>query len=60
MSLIIYIIFHDDLRDYNVFVTDPNKIHNTIKELCVRTETDISTWSFRIVQEGVLFDANMT
>ena len=53
MSLIIYIIFHDDLRDYNV-------LHNTIKELCVRTETDISTWSFRIVQEGVLFDANMT
>jgi hypothetical protein len=49
--LVIYVVYHNELEDCNVFFTD--------EALAKETETDIKEWNIRVFEEGVKFWADL-
>ena len=56
----IYVIYHYQLEDTNVFFTDKTKAEQKIIELAQETYTEISEWDIRVFQEGKKFCADMS
>ena len=58
-KLTIYVIYHSELEDTNVFTTDKNKIFELIEKMKNEYKDTDGEWKYRTLVEGELFDADM-
>jgi hypothetical protein len=58
--LTIYVIYHNTFEDTNIFFLNLQEAKDGIARLANETETDLSEWNIRKLQEGTKFGGDLT
>ena len=58
--LSIYVVYHNTFEDTNVFFLSIEEAKNYISQMAQETETEVTEWSIRRLQEGVKFGGDLT
>lgn len=56
----IYVLFHSQLEDTNIFTTKKERVEDLMKSMAEKTNTNISDWEVREFIEEQEFEANFT
>ena len=56
----IYVIYHNELENTNIFTTKKEKINEIILDVAEKTDTKYTEWKYREFEEGKWFTADFT
>jgi hypothetical protein len=56
----IFIIYHSELEDTNIFTTDQTKISEIIKQMETKYPDTNGQWKYKTIIEGKEFQADFT
>jgi hypothetical protein len=56
----IYVIYHSELEDVNIFTTIENQVPVIIEHMLTKYKDYGGEWKYRLLQENVPFCADMT
>lgn len=59
-KLEIYVIYHKTFEDTNMFTKNYYQIQSFINKLAKKTKTEPREWSYRVIREQEMFEANMS
>lgn len=60
LGINIYVIYHSELEDVNIFTTIENQVPVIIEHMLTKYKDYGGEWKYRLLQENVPFCADMT